>query len=96
MTKKEYEEKVKELNEKRLEIANELEQLKEKYGIELMKRNGYKIGDIVKMKDGTDAIVAGYETIGTNMFYLKCNKIKKDGTPSQVSAGYLGIRLKED
>lgn len=96
MTKKEYQEKVEDIKKKSVELQIELERVIQDYGMELLEKNGYKIGDKVKLpKDGTEAFIAGYDKLGDS-FYLKCNKIKKDGTPSQISAGYISIRLKEE
>lgn len=70
--------------------------LEDKYKLELLEKNGYKLGDIIKDRRGNDCIITGVDKSGYyGRYYLKFNKIKKDGTPSK-HGGFLNIPLNED
>ena len=99
MNKKEYEAKRKELVDQVNKLNKDIKDLEERYAIEVMKRNGYNIGDKVtksnrRINDET------YEITGGSFWALRpvivgC-KLKKDGTRSKVFNELYHIHLTEE
>lgn len=76
---------------------NDIDELEKSYGQELMTRNGYKTGDILKDCYGKDCVVVGVSKPWVyDYFYLECKKLKKDGTPSQKDAAWHQYPLKQE
>ena len=93
MTRKEYRQKKNDIQEEIRKLQKESAQLDIDYATEVMERNGYKVGQRVA-KNGKEG-----EVVGAEMFAmtprLKVNKLKKDGTVSQIYSYELSDYLKE-
>ena len=64
------------------------------YCKDVLKRNGYKVGDKIE-KDGKVGVIMGAE-IFVGIVKLIVNKIKNDGTPSFIRDRHLEKYLKEE